>query len=75
WKIFLFWRIIKIENWRISLQMDLNWITSRPNVALVYLQKGAVVKQVLLSGDARENNLTYLMPVTNQPSPESAASS
>ena len=59
WKLFLFWRVIKIENWRPKLRTELNWITSRPNVALVYLQNGEVVKQVLLSGDERENNLTY----------------
>lgn len=62
WKIFLFWRVIEIKNWRPTLRTDLNWITSRPNVALVYLQNGEVVKQVLLSGDARENNLTYAIP-------------
>jgi hypothetical protein len=62
WKIFLLWRVVKIKNWRATLHLDLNWITSRPNVALVYLQNGEVVKQVLLSGDARENNLTYAIP-------------
>ena len=65
WKLFLFWRVIKIENWRPKLRTELNWITSRPNVALVYLQNGEVVKQVLLSGDERENNLTY--EVVSQP--------
>ncbi|WMP17702.1 hypothetical protein [Thiothrix lacustris] len=62
WKILLFWRVIKIENWRPRLRTELNWITSRPNVALVYLQNGEVVRQVLLSGDERENNLTYEIP-------------
>jgi hypothetical protein len=62
WKRFLFWRVIEIKNWRPRLRTDWNWITSRPNVALVYLQDGEVVKQVLLSGDERENNLTYDIP-------------
>lgn len=35
------------------------WITCRPNVGLVYLQNGEVTKQVLLSGDRRDNTLTY----------------
>jgi hypothetical protein len=35
------------------------WITCRPNVGLVYLQNGEVTKQVLLSGDDRDNTLTY----------------
>ncbi|MEZ5453346.1 MAG: hypothetical protein R3E93_11130 [Thiothrix sp.] len=59
WKIFLFWRMIDIENKRPVLRTELNWITSRPNVALVYLKNGEVVRQVLLSGDQRENNLVY----------------
>lgn len=35
------------------------WITCRPNMALVYFKDGEVTKQVLLSGDQRENSLTF----------------
>jgi hypothetical protein len=38
------------------------WITCRPNVGLVYLEQGNVVKQVLLSGDDRQAHLTYNVP-------------
>lgn len=62
WRYLLIWRVLKVENGKISLRTDLNWITSRPNVALVYLRAGEVVKQVLVSGDEGEHWLVYDIP-------------
>lgn len=62
WRYLLIWRVLKVENGKISLRTDLNWITSRPNVALVYFRNGEVVRQVLVSGDEGENWLVYDIP-------------
>ncbi|MEB4590159.1 hypothetical protein VSS37_04125 [Candidatus Thiothrix sp. Deng01] len=62
WRPFLLWRMIGVENRRPILRTELSRITSRPNLALVHLRDGEVVRQVLLSGDKRENNLIYHIP-------------
>lgn len=59
WKHWLIWRRLRIKDWHVDIRVNPHWITSRPNVALVYLQNGEVIKQVLLSGNNREHNLVY----------------
>lgn len=54
WKKLLVWRSVKAKDGKIP-----NWITSRPNVALVYFENKEAAKQVLLSGDNNENGLVY----------------
>ena len=68
WKHLLVWRRFRIRAGRLDIRPNPHWITSRPNIALVYLQKGEAYKQRLLSGDNREHNLIY------QITPETTAS-
>lgn len=59
-----FWRrlLMKVLIWRSVQAKDgkiPNWITSRPNVALVYFRNQEAVKQVLLSGDDGSHGIRY----------------
>lgn len=53
------WHWLEQKDGKSRTDPNTYWITCRPNVGLVYLEQGNVVKQVLLSGDDREGNLTY----------------
>lgn len=59
WQYWLFWRKLTVTRGRLHLNTEMNWITSRPNIAIVALKKGKVVSQTLLSGDNRDNNLAF----------------
>lgn len=67
WRHLLVWRRLYITRWKITLRDDLNWITNRPNIALVYFQHGEVSKQVLLSGNNGDNGLVYHIHKEQQP--------
>ena len=67
WRHLLVWRRLYITRWKITLRDDLNWITNRPNIALVYLQHGEVCKQVLLSGNNGDNGLVYELNTEQHP--------
>jgi hypothetical protein len=62
WKKLLIWRDIRRNGWKFRLDKNINWITSRPNVAIVQLNAGEVVKQTLLSGNKLGNMLIYRIP-------------
>ena len=59
WQLPLFWRLIRFKRGKFSLIKNCYWLTSRPNIALVYLQQGKVTQQILLSGERLENKLIY----------------
>ena len=51
--------ILRFKRGKFSLIKNRYWLTSRPNIALVYLQQGKVTQQILLSGERLENKLIY----------------
>ena len=59
WRYPLSWRKFKVSNGRVRWRENVTWITSRPNIAVVSLRDGKVVKQTLLSGDQCSNRLTF----------------
>jgi hypothetical protein len=59
WQLPLFWRLIRFKQGTFSLIKNRYWLTSRPNIALVYFKQGKVTQQVLLSGEHLANRLIY----------------
>ena len=59
WQLPLFWRLIRVKHGKFSLIKNRYWLTSRPNIALVYLTQAKVTQQVLLSGEQLQNKLIY----------------
>ena len=66
-RIFYIWRLFNREHWTADVRCTsgcngknkMIGRTSRPNIGLIYFEKGEVSKQILLSGDDGDDSIVY----------------